>query len=205
MSVFSSDAAFELTGACVHSLRFAFGAPVGYPYGVRLSDEQGGPPALFRRIQAASPPPTRGGDPWQTGMTLAGQPFDPETGAGKLADVSCEEGIPSLDAAEPGTVVLDEWFRVGRQEKQLDVPGSDQGRCALSIKYWNPIPEGQTSTSKTVAYYTDDLTMSWNRDMTVGQWVAISFDAFFPPERDSADLILQIGECDGRCGAAPAA
>ncbi|MCY1139018.1 hypothetical protein OWR29_13495 [Actinoplanes sp. Pm04-4] len=138
-------------------------------------------------------------------MKLAGQPFDPETGAGKLADVTFDEGIPSLDAAAPDTVVLDEWFRVPRQEGHVDFPGDDHGRYALSIKYWSPIPEGQTSTRKTVSYYNDDLTMKWGRTPAVGDWVAVSFDAFFPPERDSADLILQIGECDGRCGAGPAA
>src|SRR5690349_4688277 len=104
MTVWTSDATFQLIGACVHSLRFAFGAPVGYPQGVPLTDEAGGPPALFRRIQVASPPPTRAGEPWQTGMTLAKQPFDPETGAGKLADVTCEEGIPALDAPDLATV-----------------------------------------------------------------------------------------------------
>jgi hypothetical protein len=205
MGVGSSDAAIELFGACVHSLRFSFGAPLGYPYGRPVADGDGTPEALFRRIQVASPPPTRGGEPWQTGMALAQQPFDPETGAGKLADVTCEEGIPSLDAPEPGTVVLDEWFRVGRQEGQVDFPGDDQGRYTLSIKYWSPIPEGQTFTRKTVAYYNDDLTMKWSRDVSVGDWVAISFDAFWPPERDSADLILQIPECDGRCGTAQSA
>lgn len=206
MSVGTSDAAFDLTGACIHSLRFAFGGPIGYPYAPPLPNEGAGPPeALFRRIQVASPPPTRAGEPWQTGMTLAKQPFDPETGAGKLADVTCEEGIPSLDMPEPGTVVLDEWFRVGREEGQVDFPGNDQGRYTLSIKYWSPIPDGRTSERKTVAYYNDDLTMKWARDVSVGDWVAISFDAFFPPERDSADLILQIPECDGRCGTAQSA
>ncbi|MCO8274953.1 hypothetical protein M1L60_30665 [Actinoplanes sp. TRM 88003] len=198
MTVGSSDAAFQLFGACVHSLRFAFGAPLGYPYARPLADEGGTPESLFRRIQVASPPPTRDGEPWPTGMTLAKQPFDPETGAGKLADVSCADGIPSLDAPDPGTVVLDEWFRVPRQEGQFDFPGDDQGRYMLSINYWSPIPDGAASATKTVAYYNDDLTMKWSRPVTVGQWVAISFDAFFPLERDSADLILQIQECDGR-------
>jgi len=203
MSVGTSDAAFELVGACVHSLRFVFGGPIGYPYASPLpGDRDGAPEALFRRIQVVSPPPTRAGEPWQTGMKLAQQPFDPDTGAGKLADVTCEEGIPSLDAADPGTVVLDEWFRVGRREAQVDFPGEDQGRYVLSIRYWSPIPEGQARTRKTVAYYNDDLTMEWSRDVSVGDWIAISFDAFFPPERDSADLILQITDCDGRCGAA---
>ncbi|WP_250030765.1 hypothetical protein [Paractinoplanes maris] len=199
MAVGTSDATFQLIGACVHSLRFAFGAPIGYPYATPLpSEDNDRPPALFRRIQVVSPPPTRGGAKWQTGMKLAEQPFDPETGAGKLADVTCEEGVPSLDVPEAGSIVLDEWFRIEQRQAEVDFPGKDHGRYALSIKYWNPIPDGETSTKKPVAYYNDKVTLEWHRDVTVGDWIAVSFDAFYPPERDSADLLMQIAECDCR-------
>ncbi|WP_249998129.1 hypothetical protein [Actinoplanes sp. M2I2] len=202
MSVGLSDAAFELSGACVHSLRFAFGAPLGYPSGLRLAESRESlPPALFRRIQAVSPPPTRAGEPWHQGMTLAGQPFQPQGAVDKLAEVICDEGIPSLDAAAPGAVVLDEWFRVGQQQKDIDFPGRDHGRYLLSISYWSPVPEGQAATRKTVAYYDDTYEMTWTRPVKVGDWVAVSFDAFFPPERDSAEVIVPISECDEICRA----
>lgn len=197
MTVGASDAVFALSGACVHSLRFAFGAPLDYPFALPLTDEQGRPPALFRRIQAVSPPPTRGGEPWPTGMKLAGQPFEPEAGADKLAEVVCDEGIPSLDAPDPATVVLDEWFRVEKQETIVDFPGEDHGSCALSIRYWNPIPKGHATARKTVAYY-DTYEMKWISPVEVGDWVAVSFDAFGPPERDSADVIIPIRRCDCR-------
>ncbi|WP_127502451.1 hypothetical protein [Actinoplanes solisilvae] len=196
MGVGLSDAVFKLDGACVHSLRFSFGAPLGYPSAPALPDGADSPPALFRRIQVASPPPTRGGEPWQNGMKLAGQPFEPGAGADKLAEVVCDEGIPSLDAANPETVVLDEWFRVEKQEATVDFPGEDHGRYLLAIGYWSPIPQGQPTAQKTVAYYGDRYEMEWTRPVAVGDWVAVSFDAFFPPERDSSDVIIPITECD---------
>ncbi|MBU2666108.1 hypothetical protein KOI35_21570 [Actinoplanes bogorensis] len=200
MSVGLSDAVFTLTSACVHSLRFSFGAPLGYPYGVPLS-EDAGQKALFKRIQAASPPPTRGGQSWPTGMKLAGQPFQPESGVAKLAEVVCEEGIPSLDEADPGSIVLDEWFRIGRREETVKFPGDDQGRYTLSIKYWSPIPDGQASWERTVSFFDDIYCMTWKRELVVGEWVAISFDAFWPAERDSADVLIPIAECDEHCTA----
>jgi len=197
-----SDAVFELNGACVHSLRFAFGAPLGYP-DAPTQPEQGDnpPPALFHRIVAATPPPTRRGEPWYTGMRLAGEPFLPETGAAKLAEVTCDEGIPSLDAPEPGTVVLDENFRVGKRSKIVDFPGQDHGRFMISIRYWSPIPDGHSTAQATVAYYDDSYRMAWTDPVTVGDWVAVSFAGFRPPERDSADVLVQIGECDESCSA----
>ncbi len=201
MSVFTSDAVFELTGACVHTLRFSSGAPGGYPQGVPLSDEGGGPPALFRRIQVASPPPARGGEPWYTGMTLAGGPFRPDVvpGGDELADVGHETGIPSLGAAEPRTVVLDEWIRMERLDEPRPVtfPGDDRGHYVLSIDYWSPIADGETSAERALRYY-GEYRLGWSR-VPEGAWVAISFDAFWPPERDSADLIIPLGACDSEC------
>ncbi|MBL7255460.1 hypothetical protein [Paractinoplanes lichenicola] len=201
MGMGTSDAVFELTGACVHSLRFAFGAPIGYPYAPLLPEGSDQPEALFRRVQAASPPPRRNGEPWYAGMTLAGEPFRPDvvTGADRLAAVEHEEGVPSLDAAEPETIVLDEWIRVGQPDepKTIAFPGADRGQFLLSIGYWSPIPEGEKSTEKEVRYY-GEYRMDWSR-VPEGRWVAVSFDAFWPPERDSADMIIPIGACDSSC------
>ncbi|GAA0449377.1 hypothetical protein Ade02nite_58330 [Paractinoplanes deccanensis] len=192
----TSDAAFELVGACVHSLRFAFGAPLRYPYAPTISEEHP-PPAIFRRLQAVSPPPGRGGGEWYEGMTLDDKPFRPNGMPVRLDEVRHEEGIPSLDGADPDKVVLDSWFRVPRRAKKMFFPGPDRGRYLLSIGYWSPIPPGATETEREVAYY-DEYRMNWSR-RPEGQWVAVSFDAFYPPERDSADLIIPIGDCDDSC------
>jgi hypothetical protein len=201
MTQATSDAAFELKGACVHSLRFAFGAPLDYPYAPLLTDGATEPSAFFRRVQAASPPPRRAGAPWYAGMTLGGEPFQPDVvlGADRLAAVQHQADIPSLDAAEPETIVLDEWIAIERSEERrsMSFPGPDRGHFLLSIGYWNPIPEGKESIDKDVKYY-GEYRLTWNR-VPEGRWVAVSFDAFWPPERDSGDLIIPIGDCDAEC------
>jgi hypothetical protein len=39
--------------------------------------------------------------------------------------------------------------------------------------------------------------MVWKR--VPSDWIAVSFEAFWPPERYSADLIVPLGECDESC------
>ena len=193
----TSDAAFELIGACVHSLHFAFGAPLRYPYAPALLATENPPPALFRRIQAASPPPDRDGAPWETGMTLDGRPFAPDIQI-DLTEVKHDEGVPSLDLPDPEQIVLDRWFSVPRQAQSMAFPGSDRGRYLLSIPYWRPaIPPSQDDAVEELEYY-DTFAMEWDR-RPEGDWVAVSFDAFWPPERDSTDLIIPVRECDERC------
>ncbi|MEV4343000.1 hypothetical protein AB0J83_00775 [Actinoplanes sp. NPDC049596] len=194
----TSDAAFELVGACVHSLRFAFGAPLQYPYAPPLATDNP-PPSIFRRLQAVSPPPGRGDGEWYEGMTLDDAPYVPKGVPARLEEVRHAEGIPSLNGADPDDVVLDRWFGVPRRKKTMAFPGPDRGKYLLSIGYWSPIPPGSVKTDCEVQYY-DEYRMEWAR-RPEGEWVAVSFDAFYPPERDSADLIIPIGACDAECPA----
>ncbi|MGK5684262.1 hypothetical protein [Actinoplanes sp. URMC 104] len=201
MNQATSDVAFQLFDACVHCLRFGFGAPLKYPYAMPLAGPGNNPaPALFRRIQAVSPPPDRDGERWYARMRVGQEPFVPGAVPVDLSKVDCDEGIPSLDPATPEDIVLDRWFRVPRQEdpqkNPVSFPGEDQGRYLTSIKYWSPpIPEGEDGVDVAVDYY-DVFTMEWTRRPRKGDWVAVSFDAFDPLERDSADLIIPIGECN---------
>lgn len=197
MNQAASDAAFELGGACVHSLRFAFGTPVGYPHATARIAEGSPPPALFRRLQAASPPPAREGAPWHEGLTLDGKPFQPDVSSYRLDEVQFDDGLASLDLPEPQTVVLDQWITVPRQRQVMTFPGPDRGQFLPSIDYWSVIPESAKEIEKEVLYY-DTYRMDWDR-RPEGDWVAVSFDAFWPPERDSADLIIPLGECDESC------
>jgi hypothetical protein len=195
-----SDAAFELFGACVHSLRFALGAPLNYPFAPARLARKNPPPALFRRVQAASPPPDRDGEPWPTGMTRSGEPFDPDQPPDRLAEVRYDEGIASLDAPDPDKIVLDRRFSVPRRQETMAFPGPDHGRYLLSIPYWAPpIPPLQDRAEEVVEYY-GEYRMDWDLSSKTA-WVAVSFDAFWPPERDSADLIIPIRECDESCPA----
>ena len=46
-----------------------------------------------------------------------------------------------------------------------------------------------------VDYYRQD-DIAWLSDLPVNTWVAMSFDRFWPPERESVEYIAQIGNCD---------
>jgi hypothetical protein len=196
MSQAVSDAAFELLGACVHSLRFGFGAPIDYPYTPVPLATENTPPALFRRLQAASPPPTREGAPWPTGLTRNGEPFDPGDPS-DLDKVVRDEDAASLDVPAPGAIVLDRHFSLPRQHQKVAFPGPDRGRYVLSVAYWTPVPPSGEEVVKEVEYY-DVFRMEWDK-RPESDWVAVSFDAFWPPERDSADVLIPIGECDEGC------
>ena len=199
MTVWASDAAFELHGACKHSLRFSFAAPVDYPYAPAKLAEDNPAPALFRRIQVASPPPTRKGEPWQTGLTLDGQPFDTADAVHRLADVRHPEGAVNLDQPSPETIVLDWMLEIPRRKHTVIAPGEDEGKLLLSIPYWNPAEASGGSISKAVDYYATHR-VEWTKQPE-DDWVAVSFDSFFPKERDSADILIPLGECDDLCAA----
>jgi hypothetical protein len=194
-----SDAAFELLGACVHSLRFSFGAPLDYPYAPARLAEDNPPPALFRRVQAASPPPAREGDLWQTGLTIDGTPFDPQQHFTRLGDVQTPEGARPLDLPQPEEIVLDLLFSVPRQRQTMTFPGDDRGKYLLSVPYWKPPADSGDAATRQVEYFATHR-LQWTKQPQ-DRWVALSFDAFWPAERDSADVIIRLGDCDDRCPA----
>jgi hypothetical protein len=193
-----SDAAFELLGACIHSLRFAFGAPIGYPYAVAPLAEENPPPALFRRVLAASPPPRRDGTPWESGLVLGSEPFQPAFPPGDLSQVKPIEGAPSLDLPSPEAMVLDQLITIPRKQKKMVFPGTDRAGYVLSVGYWDPIPESEVETIVEVEYW-EEFILPWDGAVTKDSWVAVSFDGFWPPERDSADLIIPIRDCNETC------
>jgi hypothetical protein len=197
MSVGLSDAGFSLHGACVHSLRFSFAAPLDYPYAPAGITDDNPAPALFRRMQAASPPPARKGTPWQTGMTLDGRPFDPDGPLDRLADVEHPEAADNLDTPDPDSIVLDWTFDIPRERHTVVMPGDDDGKFLLAVPYWNPAKESGTTITKTVDYYATHR-VDWAKKPT-DDWVAVSFDNFWPKERDSADLLIPLGDCDDLC------
>jgi len=192
-----SDAVFELAGACVHSVRFAIGAPLDYPYAPGRPAPENPPAAFYRRVLAVSPPPARAGEGWETGLTLDGRPFDPAAEPERLGDVRRPEGLSSLDVPEPGKIVLDQWFTIPRQPRRMAFPGPDQGRYLLSVPYWTPVTEPGETLTKQVDYFATHR-LEWAK-RPAGRWVALSFDAFWPPERDSADVIIPLGDCDAEC------
>jgi hypothetical protein len=129
-------------------------------------------------------------------MTLNGRPFHPSD-LSALYHVKHDEGAASLDAPEPETIIVDKWFSVRRQQHKLAFPGADRDRCLSSIAYWSPVPPSGEDVVAEVDYY-DTFRIPWTK-RPEDRWVAVSVDAFWPPERDSADVLIPIGECDEGC------
>ncbi|WP_133872044.1 hypothetical protein [Paractinoplanes brasiliensis] len=148
-------------------------------------------------MQAASPPPTRKGAPWQTGLTLDGQPFDPDGSCDRLAEVEHPAGATNLDQPTPDTVVLDWTFDIRREQATITMPGDDEGQYLLSIPYWNPAAAAGTTVTQTVDYYATHR-VEWTK-APLDDWVAVSFDDFYPKDRDSADILIPLGDCDELC------
>ncbi|GAA2875632.1 hypothetical protein Acy02nite_76430 [Actinoplanes cyaneus] len=192
-----SDAFFELEGACVHSIRFIFAAQVDYPYAAaRLADDNP-PESLFRRVQAASAPPARSGKPWQTGLTLNGAAFDPSAPLDHYNDVNFVTGIDNLDAPSPETIVLDHWFEIPRAPRTVAWSWDEPRRYLLSFPYWQPI-SGPGDTASQNVDYSAVLRLNWTKP-PASSWVAVSFDAFWPSERDSAEVLIPLHACDSLC------
>ncbi len=160
--------------------------------------------ALYRRIQAASPPPTRDGRPWEYGIrvkdgTEDGQPLRVAAGddSWKRQGVFHLEGISSLDQPPPGTIVLDQWLAVPAVQANpttFDFTNEVDQRGFLSVSYPQP-PIGDAGVTPVGVAYYEQRTLRWTRQLPAGAWVAISFDRFWPPERDSADYIAQVEDC----------
>jgi hypothetical protein len=110
--------------------------------------------------------------------------------------ISWVEGIPSLDKPPPETVILDqalavqfEWSREMKFNDEPDPLGF------LSIPYPQPYDYDPKLTSVGVNYY-GEYTLPWSKPLSPGAWVAISFERFENPERQSADFITQVQDCN---------
>jgi hypothetical protein len=132
-------------------------------------------------------------------MTDSG-PFDPDNPPAQLREVRVQEGTCALGLPEPEDIVLDWWFSVPRATGTMSFPGSDQDRCFRSVPYWSPVSSPGDAETKQVEYFATHR-LTWSKPPK-DDWVAVSFDAFWPCERDSADLIVRLGSCDEDCPAA---
>jgi len=192
------DAVFDFLQVCRNGIRLKFG--------VRVPTHPQGPPekrlrAIYRRIQAAAPPPTRDGRPWELGIrvkdgTEDGQPLRVADGddSWKRRGVFHLEGIPSLDQPTPNTIVLDRWLAVPAVEAHpttFAFTNEVDQRGFLSVSYPQP-PIGDAGVTQVGVAYFEQYTLDWSRELSPGAWVAISFERFWPPERDSADYIAQV-------------
>lgn len=143
MSHAGSDAVFDFLRVCSHGFRFKFGVRVP-------ASAQNAPPnrsnALYVRIQAASPPPSRVDKlPWEFGIrvndgTEAGQPLQVAVGddSWKQDGVFQVKGIPSLDQPASDDIVLDRWLTVPGHPTTLEFNGNVDHLGFLSASYRSP-------------------------------------------------------------------
>jgi hypothetical protein len=192
-----SDAVINVQQVCSHGIRLLYGAQIDHPVYNRLHPQPPGKepvPTLYRLIQAASPPPSRSGKPWEHGLFVNEQPLDPNNDNWQQG-VTPRPGIPSLGQPKPFTIILDEWLTLPHRRGEMPLTDGDP-LGFLSVPYLQP-----RSDSVVVNYRNpnpDGYTLHWHRPLATRSWVAISFDRFWPPERDSADYIAQIKECTGK-------
>lgn len=210
MSHSSSDAAIEVITVCRDGIRFRFGAELHLPEQPGYTPPrppEDALPALYDkyRITAASPPPRRNGGPWQKGLYVAHESrpaFDPDSSAETVSGqwqqhgITWDDPIPPLDQPPLETIVLDqalpvqfEWKRTMTFEKAPDPLGF------LSVPYKQPYDYDPEYKSVGVNYY-GEYTLAWNKPLSPGAWVAISFDRFERPDRESADYITQVQDCN---------
>jgi hypothetical protein len=195
------DAVFDFPRVCRHGFQLKFGVRLPVR---REGSSDGRLRAVYTRIQAASPPPSRDGLDWEFGIrvnddTENGQPLRTADGddSWKRHGVFYLEDAPSLDQPAPDTIVLDRWLAVPAvQAIPTTVAFTDKvdQRGFLSGSYPQPLVRDGRVTPVPVDFY-GEYELRWSEPLQAGTWVAISFDRFWPPERRSAEYIAQVGDC----------
>jgi hypothetical protein len=197
------DAVFDFLRVCPHDVLFDFGVrpppPSQDPRPERLR-------ALYIRIQVASPPPPRvGAFPWEFGIRIndaveEGRPLDPAAPdpSWKQKGVFQVQGIPSLDQPDPGDILVDKWLTVcSAKDKPTTVRFTKDVDKRGFLSAWYPQPDlDATGKADVEVEYYGNYRIPWPKDLPLNSWLAISFDRFSPPERESVEYIAQVGECD---------
>jgi hypothetical protein len=204
MSRPSSDGLIDVLRVGRDGIRFRFAAQLHLPGYPNDHPPAAALPTLYQWVQGASPPPARAGNPWQDGIrvyddTENGRAFALSSRGQSLDDawqrrgVFWLEGIPNLDPPKPETIVLDEQLDVPfRWAMEVPITEDPDPRGFLSIPYpYPPLEQAGTITYVGVDYF-GEYTLAWTRLLEPGEWVAISFDRFQPPDRPSADYLAQI-------------
>jgi hypothetical protein len=201
-----SDAVFDFLRVCAHDVLFNFGVRPPIP-----SQPQDPRPerlrALYIRIQVASPPPPRvGAFPWEFGIRISddheeeGRPFDPAAAdpSWKQKGVFQVKGIPSLDQPDPGDILVDKWLTVcSAKDDPTTVKFNDDVDKRGFLSAWYPQPDLDESGEADVEVdYYGNYHIPWPKTLPLNSWLAISFDRFSPPERESVEYIAQVGDCD---------
>lgn len=198
-----SDAVFDFLRVCPHDILFVFAVrPPPSPQDARPERLR----ALYTRIQVASPPPQRvGAFPWEFGIRVKdkreeeGRPFDSAAAddSWKQKGVFQVKGIPSLDQPDPGDILVDKWLTVRAAKDPTTVEFNKDPDQRGFLSAWYPQPElDESGTAQVAVDYYGKFRIQWPKERPLNSWLAISFDRFWPPERESVEYIAQVGECD---------
>ena len=208
MSRSTRDAAIDLIRVCRDGIQIVIGSKLQLPSAdggePPLPAAGGGPGQQERcRIVAASPPPTRAGQPWTWGILVAGSepptPIDPasartETSGTWRQGVDWIDPIPDLDTPVGDAIVLDEQRDLNLDPDRTMTFKEDPEQFGfLSVRY--PQPYELTPPLHTVGVrFSGEFTLRWRRPLAPGDWVAISLENF-APGRESADYLAQVQDC----------
>ena len=201
MSQAAGDAIFDFVQICRHGVKLVFGViqPTNpqASAGSRL-------PAIYRRLQAASPPPPRAdGSEWTSGMLPnASQALQPSSPSGDWENpgVRFAEDIASLGQPPPDTIKLDQWLTVPADPVKRMFTDEPAPLGFLSAPYPQPVLGAGGVTDVQVDYNVATELLPWSNPPEPGDWVAFSFDRFWPPERESVEFIGRVQadcDCDG--------
>lgn len=157
-------------------------------------------PARYVRLQVASPPPRRvDGTRWDDGLVVAGGGRFDRAEPPADGRVDPLHGVAPLRQPDPGTIVLDRWLAVPAvpptraltRTFAMGAADPDIGPLSfLSVPYPEWSIDGRRLDVAGVDYYCEGR-IDWDRRVD-GGWIAVSLDRFFPPERASADYIVQV-------------
>jgi hypothetical protein len=207
------DGAVDILGAGLDHLTFRFGLQWRDPLlAARPPDSL--LPARYVRIQVASPPPERvDGTPWHDGLVVVGggrfNRDSPPTG-GRVDPL---DGVAPLGLPGADTLVLDRWLAVPvvpptqALTRTFEINTADptiRPLWFLSVPYPDASIDGKCLPVAGVDYYFEG-TIRFDHTAK-DEWIAVSLDRFFPPERASAELIVQLPAPTGpeqRPGTAP--
>jgi hypothetical protein len=202
MSHAVSDAIMQPLAICHCRIRFNLGVQF------RLVDKPLKEPlgARYLRMQAAPPDRRVDRTAWPSGLKVKAEDdgpdldFNPGDPGWEHRDVYPLEGISPLGLPEPETLVVDRWVTVPPVPDNVKIQPvialgnvADEAPHFVSVAYPPPGLGNQQLVDVGFYYYLSEKVVRFNREAR--DWLAVSFDRFWPPERSSADYILPVDDC----------
>jgi hypothetical protein len=222
----TSDAAFDLHRVCQHGIQFTYGIDLYLPGSGRKPPDSEPPPRFQQITVARPPPDraSDGGkwddqiyiDPADDRLTLR---KGLQTGGWKQQDLFYlpglfslyQEGIPSLGVPAGNTIILDKQVTIPFVHTLAEPDGQAPAtRPEMFMAIGPPplhnrlgilsVPYPQSDPGQVEVNYKATLTCQWKTGidpaLEPGDWIAVSFEQFDPPERSSADYLAQLQDCN---------